>query len=851
VDSRSSARALALLLLLLFGSLVHARNMDSADPVAPYHAAHEAFARDFQITGSRDPSALQRNIPPLQALAAAARGDTRVRALLEIAYIQRVSNAFAKAAYTYAQAAQLAAQLGRSDLVFESSIGAARSLGSAHEHGTAAQSLERAVSAAGAHPTRKQRYEMALYQADLASERGEIESSLVAALDAVRLAPAADDRFYAELDVSAALEALAASCDYRPLRDSRSSAAPGDVWAACHRAVSAARAAYTRAVRTAEGLGWRYLVGQTQSMQSDLATRDQLIGASDRQMPDPKSYPQLSSDFVRFTPRTRQDVLVVSGDLERNWLGVSMHAPAAAAPLVPLLKGLISYRVQSLGGEDASTIALRSDLEGMQAGNTDRIAGLMEHASKLLMAERASFFDPRRRGTVIERQAGLFAKLALSLLALRRDEEAFNVFELARARGLGELTELLGRPDVTAEERVWLAQQVKLDAQSSATEQSIVASVISGGGLDRRPEELDSWEASNAQRRAHLTERADFRAKLTRSSFTPPRLAELQRASASTGIPVLLYWVANPNVYIWSIGPHASDFRSVFLPVAALREKLVRLQSISDEQGALDEAVARQLYLYLIAPVVDVLDAQQILIVPQGEIVDVPFEVLRDPNNGRFLVEEHSISYVPNAAVALQALSQPLFKVRAVNAIVDVEIDDGTHETAALRTLPDVKLQVLNAADVVPAKLGESLRHIDAAHLLMHGEFKSSEPLLSSLSLSGGPAPVLTAADLLAVSLHGLRLVVMSACESAEQQHRVSNEVYGFPWVLLAAGAENVVTSRWRVNGASNSDWMNSFYAAVAAGASPAQAAAEAMRAMIKAQHRSPYYWAAMQVSGR
>jgi hypothetical protein len=841
-----------LALLLLLGSLAQAANTDSPDPVAPYHAAREAVVSNFRITGARDLSVLQRNIPPLHTIASTAAGNTRIRALLEIAHIQRMTNAFAEAARTYDQAAQLAAQLGQQDLVFESSIGSARSLGSAHQHGAAAQALDRAVSAAGAHPSPKQRYEVALYQAELTSNRGEIESSLVAALDAIRSAPAAEDRFYAELDAGSALEELAESCDYRPLRDSRTSSdAPENVWAACHRAVAAARDAYTRAARTAEGLGWRFLLGQTQSMVSRLGVRDQLIDVVAHLMPESKSHPELSRDIVQFTPCTRQDVLVTKGDFERQWLAASMHASPSAAPLLPLVQGLISYRVQALGGEDASTLALRSDLESLQAGDAGRMAELQEHASQLLLAERASFFDPRRRGTVMERQAGLFEKLALSLLALRRDEEAFQVFELARASGLGELSELLGRPDVTAEERVWLSQQVKLDAQSSASEQSIVANVVGGGGLDRRPGELDRWERSNAERRAHLSQRPDFRAKLTQSSFKPPRLAELQRASASSGIPVLLYWVANTNVYIWYLGPHGSDFRSVFLPVAALRAKLVLLHSISDEQGTLDESVARQLYLFLIAPMADLLDAQQILIVPQGDIVDVPFEVLRDPDSGRFLVEQHVISYAPNAAVALQALSQPPAKVRAVTAIVDVEIDDWTHETAGLRAVPGVKLQVLNAAEVLPARLGESLRHVDAAHLLMHGTFKSSEPLLSTLSLSAQTAPVLTAADLLAVSFHGTRVAVMSACESAEQQHRVSNEVYGFPWVLLAAGAENVVTSRWRVSGVSNSVWMKSFYGAVAGGASPAQAAAEAMRAMIKAEHRSPYYWAAMQVSGR
>jgi CHAT domain-containing protein len=114
-----------------------------------------------------------------------------------------------------------------------------------------------------------------------------------------------------------------------------------------------------------------------------------------------------------------------------------------------------------------------------------------------------------------------------------------------------------------------------------------------------------------------------------------------------------------------------------------------------------------------------------------------------------------------------------------------------------------------------------------------------------------GGSHSLLAADILALPLRGMKLVVMSACESAELQHRISNEIYGFPWVLLAAGAENVVTSRWLVNGGSNSRWMRSFYAAVAGGASPAEALATAMRTMLKEDRSKPYYWAAMQVSGR
>ena len=91
----------------------------------------------------------------------------------------------------------------------------------------------------------------------------------------------------------------------------------------------------------------------------------------------------------------------------------------------------------------------------------------------------------------------------------------------------------------------------------------------------------------------------------------------------------------------------------------------------------------------------------------------------------------------------------------------------------------------------------------------------------------------------------------MSACESGTLKVRISNEIYGFPWALLAGGAKNVVTSRWRVDGASNGRWMQSFYASIANGSSPAEAAATAMREMRKEGRSQPYFWAAMQVNGR
>jgi len=270
---------------------------------------------------------------------------------------------------------------------------------------------------------------------------------------------------------------------------------------------------------------------------------------------------------------------------------------------------------------------------------------------------------------------------------------------------------------------------------------------------------------------------------------------------------------------------------------------------MADPSAPFDEETARQLYLFLIEPFADLLDSRQLIIVPQGELVDLPFEALVDPKGG-FLIEQQAVSYAPNVHMALAALTRPIPPVREVNAVIDPAIDDATHELAALRSAGGLDVHAVKTGDVTLEVLRRGLRRAQNVHILLHGSFRADEPLLSSLATTLQASSPVTAADLLSIPLRDTHLVVMSACESGELEHRLSDEIYGFPWAVLAAGAENIVTSRWLVDGASNSEWMGHFYATLTAGASPAQAAATAMRTMLKTR-RSPYYWAAMQVQGR
>ena len=301
------------------------------------------------------------------------------------------------------------------------------------------------------------------------------------------------------------------------------------------------------------------------------------------------------------------------------------------------------------------------------------------------------------------------------------------------------------------------------------------------------------------------------------------------------------------------MGPHGSEVRIVFLPEAVLTGKVAKLTGTIAAPGkTFDETSARELYLYLVAPFEDLLDdAKQVMIVPQGAIVGLPFEALVQTGAGGFLIDRWVVSYAPNATMALDALTLAPPAIKRVTAILDVDIDDFTHESKGIEAVPGLQLSTLYSSDVLPDKLGENLAEAESVHLLLHGQFYAIEPLLSTLTETSHRSPALSAAALLALPLNGIKLVVLSACESGTLKVRISNDIYGFPWALLAGGAKNVVTSRWRVDGASNGRWMQSFYASIANGSSPAEAAATAMREMRKEGGSQPYFWAAMQVNGR
>lgn len=812
-----------------------------ADTIARLRADRDALIEHFRVHGTLDLEQARAIERDLETVIQGSDGELQARARYELGQIQRLTGRFEEAIPIYERAALAAERAGLADVAFDAWLGIARSHAyGTRDHGAAASAFGRAVANAGTEPTPKQRYLIADYESQLQAGRGELEAALVNGLEAIRLARDDSERFYAQLDTADVLQKFAESCDYRKLVDAKTHLDGADSWGACRRAVSAARAYYEDAKGTAQRLGWAFLVKESDGFLSRLGARAFLIEQK-------ASFEKLGQTGV-FTATDVRDVLV-NEDFASGASAFSQNMPLAE------LIGQVVTDTQTTDPRSIYLLGIKADLDGDPKGALAHF----QRAADLLHEERSSLFDPRRRGTVVENRPELVRDLALRFLAFGRLNEAFLAFESIRSRGLSELAATYQQSEMTDAERKWLADLVQIDSQTSARLSLLVETAIAGIEHSKSIELLEELDRLEQRHRGLLHDPGfqETARRLASLESSPPSLAELQGAVRRADVPVLMFWVTHTNVLVWVVAPQGMEVKTVFLPEVAVIDKVASLtESIRSPNQPFDEKAARELHTYLIKPFSRHLTAGRVLMIPQGPLVNLPFEALLDAETGSFLAETVAVSYAPSATFAAKTLSGQSPEVSTLTAVYDQDIETITGEIAKIRAQDLLRVTARKSQELTPREAMGLLDHRKNIHVLLHGEFSSEDPLLSQVTLNNPRLSrhqnEITAAELLAVNWRDTRLAVFSSCEGARVGSRISNEVFGISWALLAGGVDYVLLSRWRVQSSSNADWMESFYSAlVSERASPASAAAVAMRKMIGGGRRHPYFWAGPQVFGR
>ena len=243
---------------------------------------------------------------------------------------------------------------------------------------------------------------------------------------------------------------------------------------------------------------------------------------------------------------------------------------------------------------------------------------------------------------------------------------------------------------------------------------------------------------------------------------------------------------------------------------------------------------------------------RQIYICPDAKLTAVPWGAL--PTDRRHvLLERHSIATVPYGQLLarhLPSTHQSPASASAERLLSVGDLDYGTgsglqqlpHTATELRTLATAAaprpVVTLRKKEAVLSRVVQELRTVRYAHFATHGYFQDvqstrSPLVLSGLYLSGGSR--FSGEAIAAEPLTGLRLVVLSACDTGLGRVADGEGVLGLQRAFHMAGCQNIVASLWPVHDEVTAKLMEKFYQQLFRnGRSPAEALRAAQLEMRK-----------------
>ncbi|KAL9954205.1 hypothetical protein ACROYT_G041709, partial [Oculina patagonica] len=302
-----------------------------------------------------------------------------------------------------------------------------------------------------------------------------------------------------------------------------------------------------------------------------------------------------------------------------------------------------------------------------------------------------------------------------------------------------------------------------------------------------------------------------------------------------------------------------------------LRKKLPPSEEIFQETVKTLPSKNNSLRLFhdcIIGPIADLLQGDELIIVPDGPLCLAPYPAFLD-DQFKYLSESVRIRILPSLT-SLQLITnsaKDYHRRSGVLLVGDPCVKEVTNELgkSILLPLPYARKEVEMIGNMlgIPPLTGreatkdEVLRRMSSValvHIAAHGDMEAGEIVLAPNPARSSKIPeekdfVLKMADVQAVKLHA-RLVVLSCCHSA--QGNVTPEgVVGIARAFLGAGARSILVSLWAIDDEATMEFMKCFYKHLVRGCITSVALNSAMKFLRESEKFGAVkYWAPFVLIG-
>lgn len=495
------------------------------------------------------------------------------------------------------------------------------------------------------------------------------------------------------------------------------------------------------------------------------------------------------------------------------------------------------------------------------------------------------------------------------------DIAAFEASESGRARSLldtlkdyqRELRQVADPVLLIEEEKLQKSEQQLLDKRAKLQSEGAAPEA-----KEKVESELKNVRAQYETLEAHINSTAKFKNLMGRTSL---KFSDIKEQITDNQTSLLEYSLGDQKSYLWFVTPDGLTTyelagKETIEKAAHKLSDLLSQPPIGTTQEAELQAAIEDLSRLLLGQVAGKLHSPRLIIVPDGFLQYIPFQMLTaSPDTGEPLVahfeivNEPSVSTLavvqqergsrPSASKLLAAFGAPKLssnygsqnRTASRGQTNEPEVNRGqqtqrgsedeteeTLEPTQLRPLFFDKQELNELRKLAPADESvfytefdanrDNLRKLDLRqyrilHFATHGLLNDKQPELSGLVLSlvdrnGQPATGFVGLSDI-YNLHApVDLVVLSACHTARGKDVRGEGLISLTRGFMYAGASSVVASLWKVDDEATSELMKLFYTNMLQdGMTPAAALRAAQNSIRQNPNwRSPHYWAAFTLQG-